>query len=74
MEVGLTRDRLLVDAGVAYLKAAEEAEGQGSSPEEIKGLLINSQGFLLKVKALDREATDRNLVVVKTKLKTMEIM
>jgi len=67
-KIGLTKDRLLTDAGVSYLKAAEKMEKTGASAYEVRTLLISSQEFLSEVKALDPIKTKKNLEVIGMKL------
>jgi len=67
--IGLPGDRLLTDAGVSYLKAAEEAERRGAPPQEIKTLLENSREHLEKVKRLNPAVTRENLEIIEEKLR-----
>jgi tetratricopeptide (TPR) repeat protein len=66
--IGLTQDRLLTDAGVSYLKAAEDAEKGGAPAEEARMLLENAKGHLEKVEGLNPAMARENLKIIERKL------
>lgn len=70
-KIGLTKDRLLTDAGVSYLKEAEKAEKKFAPPDEIQNLLENAQEFLKEVKVPD-STTKSNINIIKKKLKKLD--
>jgi len=69
-KIGLTKNRLLNDAGVSYLKAAEEAEKKGYTPDEIQKLLEASREILKEIKSPDN-ITKSNLNIIEEKLKRL---
>lgn len=65
--IGLNRDRLLTDAGVAYLMAAEDAEAGKAPVSTVHALLRRAQQHLRKVEAPDAD-TRQNLSVIERRL------
>jgi hypothetical protein len=67
-KVGINEDRLLIDAGVAFFKASEEAEKRGVAKNDINNLLGISKKYLLNVKATDYDFVQRKLFVIDSKM------
>ncbi len=71
--IGLTKNRLLTDAGVSSLKAAEIGEKTSVSPEEIKKLLEDSRGYLKEISSPNNR-TKTNLSIIEKKLNKFEVV
>jgi tetratricopeptide (TPR) repeat protein len=68
--IGLSPDRLAVDAGVSYLKASDKAEKEGSvSREQMVNYLNSAKEHLSKVKPDEKNRVRENLAIIQEKLK-----
>ena len=64
----MNEDRFLTDAGVSYLKAAEQAERENKPETEIVEYLNNAKNALEKVIRLDLDTVRINLRNINSKL------
>jgi len=66
-KIGLTKDRLLQDAGVSSLKAAEKAKAEAAPSDQIQSILENAREYLKDIKTPDK-TTKSNLAIINQKL------